>query len=374
MIKADRSATAEVRIEEYQADWVRLPLRRPYNVAYRPIETFEVFITTARFSDGSVGYGEACPVAGYTEDTPESIWSGLRTHIPDLRGLNGETVRRRLEERLADEPFLMTALMSPLEWSDAIEQCPDVVTIPLLGTVLGETPTQTKSDVEELLGAGYRTLKVKVGWNVDDDLAHVRIVQDAIRYSMQTRRHPDEPRIRIDANQAYSFEQARAFLDNLDPSFIELFEQPIGDERWDLMERIGDSPVPLMLDEWIKDERSVLKAAVIPAVDFVKLKLMKAGGFSRLAKLVGAARDAGLGVILGNGVASDVGCISEAIATWRLSLTSAGEMNGFLKPHQCLTSALTVRDGNLIAHPKGLALNETVVQHTLVDRIFSHPS
>ena len=52
--------------------------------------------------------------------------------------------------------------------------------VPLLAPVSGTTPANIQQDVERLIEAGYRTLKVKVGWEVDDDLARVNEVQRAV--------------------------------------------------------------------------------------------------------------------------------------------------------------------------------------------------
>ena len=74
----------------------------------------------------------------------------------------------------------------------------------------------------------------------------------------------------------------------------------------------------------------VEKAAALGAADIIKLKLMKLGGIDQLGQALRRSRR-WASAVLGNGVAGDIGCWMEACVGARL-LTTAGEMNGFLKP------------------------------------------
>jgi L-alanine-DL-glutamate epimerase-like enolase superfamily enzyme len=102
-----------------------------------------------------------------------------------------------------------------------------------------------------------------------------------------------------------------------------------------------------MLDESIEHENDVVRASRVPGVRYVKFKLMKAGSIARLQRGVDLAISLGLGVIVGNGVAGDLGCLHEA---WAVAdrLTLPGEMNGFLKPvESLLAQPLRVSEGAL---------------------------
>ncbi|MGH7329514.1 MAG: enolase C-terminal domain-like protein, partial [Polyangiaceae bacterium] len=250
-MRAVSRASRELRIAGYRAGWVRLPLRRPYVVAYEAIESFDLFITRVEFEDGTKAFWEACPLPGYTPDTADSLWTGLREIVPSLIGKDRTEVSALLAERAEDEPFLVAALVSPLEWHEAVEGLPSEFELPLIGTILGTTPEGMHLDTRELLLAGYRTLKMKVGKALQTDLDNVRAVQEAVRAFGDA-----GVNIRIDANQAYSFEEAQAFLERVDPANIQLFEQPLGDGEWEQLARL-DARVPIMLDEWIVDEESI---------------------------------------------------------------------------------------------------------------------
>jgi L-alanine-DL-glutamate epimerase-like enolase superfamily enzyme len=86
-----------------------------------------------------------------------------------------------------------------------------------------------------------------------------------------------------------------------------------------------------MLDESIYGLADIERAAELKAARFIKLKLMKMGGLDRLEEGLLRIRALGMEPVLGNGVATEIGCWMEACVAQR-TIANAGEMNGFLKP------------------------------------------
>ena len=85
--------------------------------------------------------------------------------------------------------------------------------------------------------------------------------------------------MRLDANRAYSEVDACRFAGALDPSGIELFEQPCGSDEWEANAKVASvSSVPIMLDELICSLADVERAGSIKNVGFCKLKLKRFGG------------------------------------------------------------------------------------------------
>ncbi len=189
---------------------------------------------------------------------------------------------------------------------------------------------------------------MKAGWDVDADLARVRQVQRVLN---------GRAAIRIDANQGYSHEDGCKFARGLDPAGIELFEQPCAANDWDAalaVKRVAS--VPMMLDKSICDMADVEKAAALGAADFIKLKLMKLGSIERLEQALERVQSLGLIAVLGNGVATEIGCWMEACVSAKM-VTTAGEMNGFLKQRRpLLTTPLRVDRGclQLVSPPPSL--------------------
>ena len=104
------------------------------------------------------------------------------------------------------------------------------------------------------------------------------------------------------------------------------------------------------------DQREAIRAAELDDARYIKLKLMMAGGLDSLVQGLKLIRDLGMTPVLGNGVASDVGCWMEACVA-RDHIDNAGEMNGLLKPEEGIfASPLAVSNGSVVLEPGAPAL------------------
>ncbi|HET8998527.1 MAG TPA: enolase C-terminal domain-like protein [bacterium] len=340
---------------------LRLPLARPYHLAFGDLTAFETVLIHVRTADQDEGWGETTPLPGYSHEDSESVWRLVVDWSRALRGRSVAEALAFLDDRSLHAPFACAAIATALESlarttvsgrsasrhegsGGPMVGHPDAgARLPLIGTVGSVVPAEVAAEVPRLLDAGHTSLKLKVGTDVALDLANVRAAQEALGNGGS---------LRIDANQGYSLEETQEFLDHLDPAGVELFEQPFPANRWDWMEALGgDVPVPLMLDESIAGEDDLSRARDLPGVRYVKFKLMKAGSRTRLLRLMDRASALGLGVVVGNGVAGEIGCLHEAWAVMgRLDLP--GEMNGFRKPiASLLAEPLQVVRGELVVPP-----------------------
>lgn len=330
---------------------LRLPLTVPYHLSFGDLGTFETILAHV-FTDAGEGWGEATPLPGYSHESGDDVWGAVVTWSRALHGGALDDALTFLEQRIPASPFACTCLATAIECALAASEPGSRAPSPfpsapasgsllaLIGTIRSSAPAAILEEIPRLIRDGYTTLKLKIGTNVDADLANVAEAQRALG------RHA---RLRLDANQAYTLDQAAAVVERADPTGIELFEQPFPPERWDWTEILGArSRLPLMLDESIEDEDDIDRAACIPGVRYVKFKLMKAGTIGRLRRFVDRAARRDLGVIVGNGVAGEIGCLHEA---WAVAgrVTLSGEMNGFLKPvDSLLAEPVRVQKGMMI--------------------------
>jgi L-alanine-DL-glutamate epimerase-like enolase superfamily enzyme len=334
-------------LERIELDLLRVPLKSPYKLVFGNVEAFDTLLVTVTFADGRSGVGEATILTGYTEETLDQCWQAARAIGSEMPGVAAGDVNGRLFPWLPENPFTVTAFATAVEMTAGhATLSPAAASLPLLA-ILNETePAALEAELERLLAAGYSTIKVKVGWNVDDDLRRVRHIQQAVH---------GRAAIRVDANQGYSKEDGSTFARKLDPAGIELFEQACAAGDWDAalaVKRVAT--VPIMLDESIYTMADVEKAAALGAADIIKLKLMKLGGIDQLDRALTRVRALGLGAVLGNGVATEIGCWMEACIGSKL-LTTAGEMNGFLKQrHGLLTNPLRVERGSIQLNPASM--------------------
>ncbi len=340
-------------IERIELNLLKVPLNTPYKLAFGSVEAFDTFLVTVTLVDGRSGIGEATILTGYTDETLDQSWRAARILGAELPGTATGDVAERVMSRLHENPFTVTAFATAVEMALGHPTlCRSGASVPLLAVLSKSDPAAIEAELEELLAAGYRTIKVKAGWDVGADLARVRLVQRALN---------GRAAIRIDANQGYSQEDGCKFVRGLDPAGIELFEQPCAADDWDAalaVKRVAS--VPMMLDELICDMSDVERAAALGAADFIKLKLMKLGSIDRLEQALARVQSLGLIAVLGNGVATEIGCWMEACVSAKM-VTTAGEMNGFLKQRRSLVSTpLRVDHGCLqldLASPPSLDAN-----------------
>jgi len=333
------------RIARSRLTRLRMPLKAPYRLSFGPLEHFDTIVAECESDDGRIGLGEATVLTGYTEETIEGSWRAACEIAARLAGLDIAAARAALMPFAGNLPFTATAFGTALEMLEegAELRIERERAVPLLAGINASSEEAVREEFERLHAEGYRTFKVKVGFEVEQDLAHVRNVQQLAR---------GRATIRIDANQGYSAAQGVAFVRRLDPADIELFEQPCAAADWDShLEVVRASPVPMMLDESIYGLREIERAAELRAARFIKLKLMKLGSLEALARALERIRALGMKPVLGNGVACDLGCWMEACVAAR-HIDNAGEMNGFLRARAgLLTRELEVRSGALLLKP-----------------------
>lgn len=111
------------------------------------------------------------------------------------------------------------------------------------------------------------------------------------------------------------------------------------------------SRVPVMLDEAICGMADIERAATIPGVGFVKLKLKKLGSLARLEEGLQRISAFGMTPVLGDRVATGISCWMEGCVA-RGTITNAGEMNGYRKPRAGLfAEPLPLEDGAMVLRP-----------------------
>jgi O-succinylbenzoate synthase len=145
--------------------------------------------------------------------------------------------------------------------------------------------------------SGCRTAKVKVaekGQSLKDDLARVEAVRAALG--------PDG-KLRVDANAAWTVDEAVVALKALDEFDLEYAEQPVRtlEEMAALRRRVN---VRLAADESIRTAADPLHVAGLEAADLVVLKVQPLGGVGRCLEVADAC---GLPVVVSSAIETSVG-------------------------------------------------------------------
>ena len=323
----------------------RIPLHKPYRVSGMEFHHFDPIVVEMWDGDGRYGFGEAVISEGYS---PESFDDGLRycrDVAPHLVGKGPDDARALLEAGIADYPTAASTLSSALDVlaGHPLLDVPETTRVPLLDPVHSHEPGALADELEALLDRGFRTLKVKVGFDVEADLERVAVIQTLL---------DGRAEIRLDANRGFTREEGCRFAAALDPRGVQLFEQPCASEDWDSNAAVARvSTVPVMMDESIYGFEDIDRAAAMEGVGFVKLKLKKLSSVDRLREGLERIRAAGLVPVMGDGVATDICCWLEACVA-RVTLDNAGEMNGYLKLVEPLfAEPLPFDDGAIVLEP-----------------------
>ena len=152
------------------------------------------------------------------------------------------------------------------------------------------------------LAGGCRTAKVKVaerGQTLADDLARVEAVRDALGAS---------GRVRIDANGAWSVDEAVRALRELARFDLEYVEQPCAsvEELAELRLRLARSgiDVPVAADESIRRSGDPERVTALNAADVAVLKVQPLGGVRACLEL---AERLGLPVVVSSALETSVG-------------------------------------------------------------------
>lgn len=100
-----------------------------------------------------------------------------------------------------------------------------------------------RSQIDEKLAAGFRTIKMKIG-AIDFEK------EFQLLHSIRTNYSSDEITLRVDANGAFSPDEASEIVHQLSTLEIHSIEQPIQQGNWQAMQLLcAQTPVPIALDE-----------------------------------------------------------------------------------------------------------------------------
>lgn len=312
----------------------------PFTIARGTTGTTHAFVVRLEHDD-VVGIGGGTPSAYYGE-TPDSVAEAL----PDLLALveevgdphAGQRIAERLHQHAPDAPAARAAVSTAL--ADLAARVLDVPLYRQWGLDPGAAPptsyTVGIADPGEMaeraraaVEGGFDHLKVKLG--TDDDRARFDAVRDAA---------PDAT-IRVDANEAWSVDDAIEKADWLTAAGVEFLEQPVPADDLDGLTRVAEeSSIPICADEACVTAGDVPRVA--DACDVVTVKLMKCGGLRPAIAQIHAARAHGLDTMLGCMVESNA---SIAPACHVAPLVDYADLDGALLLAEDPCSGVPVRDG-----------------------------
>lgn len=174
------------------------------------------------------------------------------------------------------------------------------------------------SQLEQKLHDGFGCIKMKIG---AIDFQKERSILKSIRKIFT----PEEIELRVDANGAFSKENALEKLKQLSEYHIHSIEQPIIPNNWQAMAALcKETPLPIALDEeligiFTVTEKEKLLQTIQP--QYIILKPSLVGGYAGCNEWIGLAKKFGIGWWVTSALESNIGL--NAIAQWTYSLKTS---------------------------------------------------
>ncbi len=285
---------------------------------------------------GMMGLGEAPAISYYNITVDEMIASldSKRAMIERYALTDPERFWHFLHHLIPGQNFLTAALdIAGWDLFAQMQRKPlykllglDWENIPLTDYTIGIDTAENM--VAKVNAHPWPVYKIKVGGN--DDIDKLRAMRAATAAPF-----------RIDANEGWTFDDARRLLPELKLLGVQLVEQPLNRAEMDAMKDLKAlSPLPLYADESCVTEHDVKKCA--DGFDGINIKLTKCGGITPALRMIKEARQLGLKVMMGSMNESNIG--SAAIANM-LPLLDEVDADGPLLLQGDITEGLTYTNG-----------------------------
>jgi L-alanine-DL-glutamate epimerase-like enolase superfamily enzyme len=330
---------------------IRARLATDWVTGHGTVTERELLLVSLHADDDRVGHGEAAPLASYDGVSIAEVAAALESCRPALERAD-RAPRADLQARLQETVVVPQALAAlDLALWDLEGRRAGAPVWRLLGagaaepvavnwTVASADRAGAAREAQQAKAEGYRTLKCKVA--IGDDAGRLAAVRAVAGPQLK---------IRIDANGAWSPEEARAGLRVLAPVGIELCEEPVaGVQAIHALD--PQTEIPLALDESAAEPGALDRRAC----DLVCLKIGGCGGLTGLLAAARRARAAGYEVYLASTLDGPLGIAAALHAAAALAPQRACGLNT-LALYGAPMNPLPARIG-AIAPPSGPGLGD----------------
>ncbi|MGI9289286.1 MAG: mandelate racemase/muconate lactonizing enzyme family protein, partial [Pseudomonadales bacterium] len=287
---------------------LHLPMKFTFKHAEAERSEGSAVLVRLEDAEGNLGWGECAPRLYVTQETVESVVDNLKELFgTELLGMDFgdfEGVITFIKDRLEQLPRNQHAAFCAAEL--ALLDIAGKVFGKSAGEVLGPRQNAqvhyslvlTAGDIEQatqhcMLGKKFQmqTVKLKVGADAEKDKALLGTARQILGANCG---------MRIDANMAWSAEEAISRLEQLKEFNLQGIEQPLRPDDiegyiW-LTER---SPVPVIVDETLVSYEDAEMLIDKKGCDIFNIRISKCGGLSNSARIRDLAERRGMGYMMG---------------------------------------------------------------------------
>ncbi|WP_215225555.1 dipeptide epimerase [Echinicola shivajiensis] len=278
----------------------QLPLKHTFTIAHQSRDVQETLIV--KLQDGDLyGLGESTtnPFYGMTVENMSAALEEARPIVEKDEWESPEQLWEMCKEIFAKNPFAQCALdlaawdlftkNKGLKLYEYLKL--DPADIPTTNFTIGIASTEKM--VEKMKEMDWPLYKIKLG--TDHDMEIIR----------ELRKHTDSV-FRIDANCAWTADQAISYSEELKKLNVEFMEQPLGKDDLEGMKQVFQySQLPVIADESCIIESDVVKCHGL--FHGINVKLVKAGGITPGLRMIYKAKELGMKTMVGCMTESSVG-------------------------------------------------------------------
>ncbi|MES2647798.1 MAG: dipeptide epimerase [Bacteroidota bacterium] len=322
-----------------------LPFQYPFTIS-KGTKTHQPTFVVELENFGLKGYGEA-PAISYYDITVERLNEVLvakKMFVEKFAFTDPGRYWHYLHHLLPKFPFLVCALdMAAWDMYGKMHRrplfsfwCKGDEALPITDYTIGLDTIEKM--VEKMQANPWPVYKIKLGTDRDVEI-------------IKTLRTHTTAAFRIDANAAWTVEEAIEKISIFKDFNIEFIEQPLANDDWEGMKRLfAESSIPLIADESCVFEQDVQKCA--GHFHGINIKLTKCSGITPALRMIKEARQLNLKVMLGSMNESSIG--SAAIAHL-MPLADYVDMDGPLLLSEDLAKGLHYDFGK-VSLPQGYGL------------------
>ena len=300
MTVASLEVASPARVVSAQLFEVRSALVKPYRMSSGAWFSAQAVLLKLTDADGMVGWGEANPEETFSGESPRSVRLTLeRTLLPAVLASKSPLPAQMDLELDALVPGNLCAKGAiSMALLDLLGRRLNVPVSTLLGgalrsslPVLWPISNGSAADdiavIDERIEQGFTTFMLKMGMEPAlHEIQRVASLED---------RYGDRIKLIPDANQGWSRNEARLFLEGVNPQRIVFVEQLL--EQKDLAgmaELVTVSDIPLSADESVIELNDAARIAEMGAASVFSLKSSKNGGPLRTQRVAAVAEAFGI--------------------------------------------------------------------------------
>lgn len=295
-----------LRIQEIKVAHSSIPLIKPFITSLRSATSVDCVGICVVLEDGTKGWGAASPAAMITGEGLQGIKSTIQAIIAPL------LINREIEQIAALSQVIGESCVGngsakagmEIALFDAYAKSLKIPLYQLLGgqtnslqndlTISLNETDQMVLEAKEGVKQGFTALKIKAGLDWKKDYGNLIAIREAVGSSIE---------LRVDANQGWTRKEAVRIIHAWEDAEanVDIVEQPVRAEDFAALKFVTDNVnTPIMADESVFSPEQAMRLIHMQAVDWLNLKLMKAGGIFRVMQIADIAQAGGIPCMLGS--------------------------------------------------------------------------